>query len=1320
MLSRSTPLLAPLVWLFAMLVLACRPGSGPVTPLAPPPPPTAAPSLPTPPPISLTASDGSGLALASLRAHAVVEDPLALTELELAFINPRNEIIEGRFELLLPPGARVTRFAIHPLDGDWQEAEVVEKQAARQAYETFLHEDRDPALLERDTGNRFSARVFPIEPYGRKRILISYVETLADPTEPYRLAVRGLPSLEELDLRVVVVNPVDGTHRVEQHHAAHEAPAADLVVHRNAPHDHGVRHGEQVMARVQPLAGFELGDTAPLRRLTVLVDTSASRALDFDASLASLGRVLQALARLAGTAQLQVLAFDQEVVPIYSGPLVGFGAASLAALHARRPLGASDLGAALQALQGGEHQRVLLVSDGLVSAGEHSDAALRRQLKALAATGLERLDALVLGSVRDEPRLQRLVAGPLPRSGVLLRAGSTPEHLAERLVQPTVDGLRVEVPGARWWSPTRLDGVQPGDHVMVYADLPEHQPLHVQVSGPAHRDVEVTLRPSTSPLHVHGWRQAQIQGLVERLAALQDALESERLRRHVVELSVRHRIFNDHTAFLVLESDEDYARFGLDRRALADILVVGASGVEVEQRTVVEAPPTTNVDDAPPTALGHGVISGVVNDSRTKEKLSSALVLLQCECLLGAREMMTNENGRYAFRELPPGTYTVQVLSGQANVSKVLTLPRDDKFRANFSIDPQNEFRRVVRVKSSPVGRRNEHARRETEEFRVVQKRGRLHRRAEKPESEPPPISDAPPPPPPPMSPPASRWPSDAEPAVVPKTDPSSGEYWQDELKSMPDPAKPEPEETEIVTSSTVSGHTLTMEELRNVPVGSSTSRDFTAAIESAPGVAVDASGIRLAGTTGAESRYIVEGSSNMRLPSAPVDARVSLQKTVFDGSHTSPRLVRRWLRFQLDPVRLCYFRALADDPKLRGRLVIRLELDAGKVSAVGKREQRGLDHPDFLRCLERALLAWEVPWQGDELTQTLVFHPNDGPPVDYWHEDEDPFAPEPASDPATAHSGPFAEVQAALTRGDRTRALAQATAWRERAPVDVLALVALGDAARARGDLRRAARAYGSIIDLYPSRAEMLRFAAANLETLADPAALDVAIDAYRQAVAQRPDHATGHRNLAFALLHRGEPQAAFEALDRALRQPYPPDRFAGAQRVLQEDLGIVAAAWLRLEPTRGSTIHERLAALGVPLATTPSLRVVLTWETDANDVDLHVRDNVGHDAFAQHPLLDSGGELVADVNNGFGPECVTIPGPPPAYPYDLQVHYYARGPMGYGLGKVQVLHHDGEGGVQLDDRPFVAMEDDAWLHLGKVTPPAVDPALPAPGMLH
>ena len=62
-------------------------------------------------PFQLSASDGSGLALVRLDARGVLEGPLAFTELHLSFENPQPRTIEGRFTLILPPNATISRFA---------------------------------------------------------------------------------------------------------------------------------------------------------------------------------------------------------------------------------------------------------------------------------------------------------------------------------------------------------------------------------------------------------------------------------------------------------------------------------------------------------------------------------------------------------------------------------------------------------------------------------------------------------------------------------------------------------------------------------------------------------------------------------------------------------------------------------------------------------------------------------------------------------------------------------------------------------------------------------------------------------------------------------------------------------------------------------------------------------------------------------------------------------------------------------------------------------------------------------------------------------
>ena len=123
----------------------------------------------TPAPWTLTASDGSGLVATRVEAKAVTQGPLAFTELHLYFTNVEDRIREGTFAITLPANAAVSRFAMET-NGQWMEAEVVEKQVARRAYEDFLHRKQDPALMEKAAGNQFTARVFPIEANSGSRV----------------------------------------------------------------------------------------------------------------------------------------------------------------------------------------------------------------------------------------------------------------------------------------------------------------------------------------------------------------------------------------------------------------------------------------------------------------------------------------------------------------------------------------------------------------------------------------------------------------------------------------------------------------------------------------------------------------------------------------------------------------------------------------------------------------------------------------------------------------------------------------------------------------------------------------------------------------------------------------------------------------------------------------------------------------------------------------------------------------------------------------------------------------------------------------------
>jgi tetratricopeptide (TPR) repeat protein len=143
------------------------------------------------------------------KVNVEIRDQIARTTIEESFVNHTPSRLEGVFHFPLPQDASISGFGMW-IGNDLIEADVVEKQRAREIYETILREKRDPGLLEWTGGNIFKARVFPIEAHSEKRVKIVYTQVLPLRANRYRYSY-GLRSellrtkpLRELSLSVTV------------------------------------------------------------------------------------------------------------------------------------------------------------------------------------------------------------------------------------------------------------------------------------------------------------------------------------------------------------------------------------------------------------------------------------------------------------------------------------------------------------------------------------------------------------------------------------------------------------------------------------------------------------------------------------------------------------------------------------------------------------------------------------------------------------------------------------------------------------------------------------------------------------------------------------------------------------------------------------------------------------------------------------------------------------------------------------------------------------------------------------------------------------
>ncbi len=578
-------------------------------------------------PISLRAEDGTPFHLRRLAVRGEVDGFLGMTELDMVFENPEGRVLDGRLALDLPQGARVVRFAV-PEGSSWREAEVVPRRAA---YDALARGEIEPALLAQGTaGDPLRARL-PRIPAGELRVVVGYVEELRGRERPYRLGIAGLTRLDEVDVRISGTD-IHGRGPGELRELANGRSVyeyrgrgqidADIVVQAPELRGRGIRNDNQVVARIAPVPHDH---SDPIDSLTVLFDTSASQALGFQAQIDRLEALIAELQAWSHEdIPLRVVCFDQGAETVFEGRVSDFGERHLEAIYRRGALGASDLVGALR-FAGSQpsrtYKRLLIFTDGVVTAGAGHEEGLRSEVARLAEVGVERVDAIDLSAGGREPVLAAISRSGIDRDGLILRADLAPEVALRKLRNQVVSGVRLSVPGSRWVFPEVIDGIQADDTVLVYADLAEDAPFEVVLDGPLPgRPTISTVDSSAASILESGWRAAHVRWMEEQLRTCAPELCGS-WRKRVTEASTRHRIVNDATA-LVMLGQGDEARFGLDPKSPAQLLSFGRSGARYRPRAAIPEAPTTTTRRA--RARAHALIPEPVLPEIRRAVVSSA------------------------------------------------------------------------------------------------------------------------------------------------------------------------------------------------------------------------------------------------------------------------------------------------------------------------------------------------------------------------------------------------------------------------------------------------------------------------------------------------------------------------------------------------------------------------------------------------------------------------------------------------------------------------------------------------------------------------
>jgi hypothetical protein len=544
-----------------------------------------------------------GVRLAKHRVRAVVRDGVAQTEVEETFQNETDRVLEGRYVFPLPADATISGLTLFvgdkPVDG-----ELVEKKRAAAIFKGIVDDTvrpRDPALLEWVKGSEFSLKIFPIPAKGSRTVVLRYQQVLtADgPRQAYiyplSFGAERRTAIDELSIDVelsdggqavqglvargypALIQPGPQSTHVSLR-ATGTAPDRDFALSFKRPAP-GVALAttEQGFVALRLRAELPADMPAPpfqRRDRVLVVDASHSQSKE---SFAAARELALGIARgLEADERFALLVCDSACDAVPAAGLSPATAKALdeaeALLKKRQPKGASDLAGALVAaadrVPAGAPVQVVYVGDGTASAGELSVASIARRVRPRFNERKVDLRLFGAGSSLDEVTLTALAAELSGSYDPLLSAGPLTEQIEQLtagLRNPLLVAPRLEAPNVTELEPRTLPNLRLGEEFVVVGKLSGSAPFSVTLRGTLDRIPYALLRQVTPKPGSGALPFAQRLWAEARIRELQSSTDPGALKE-LIDVSKRFRVMSRETSWLVLETEQMFAEFGIPRR----------------------------------------------------------------------------------------------------------------------------------------------------------------------------------------------------------------------------------------------------------------------------------------------------------------------------------------------------------------------------------------------------------------------------------------------------------------------------------------------------------------------------------------------------------------------------------------------------------------------------------------------------------------------------------------------------------------------------------------------------------------------------------
>ncbi|MDB5354277.1 MAG: hypothetical protein JWN24_730 [Phycisphaerales bacterium] len=561
----------------------------------------------------LVADNGTGglLEIQEHSVHVTINNGIAVTEVTQVFKNTEHRQVEALYTFPVPKNASVSNFSMW-INGKEMIGEVVEKQRAREIYDTYKRVRRDPGLLEQTDYRTFEMRIFPIAPLAEQKVQIIYYQQLdfVDDWATYvyplatntRRAVNSrtsgkfsftLDAKSEIPI-VAMESPSHGKkfafakHSDNYQQASLEAKGADLnrdvviAYHLSRPKT-GIdmitsRQGaEDGYFCLSLTAGEELVKANPGMDYVFLLDISGSMNDDdkLDLSRHSLDTFIHALGK---DDRFEVVTFNVQPATLFRQLTPADDASkqkAAAFLASQEARGGTVLRPAITtAYKYDDPTRalnVVILSDGLTEQEERP--GLVRLIRERPTNS--RVFCIGVGNDVDRGLLQQIA----DETGGLAAFLSQQDDLARqanafrrKLTRPVMTDLAFDFQGADVYDlqpqPQKLPALYHGSPLVVYGRYRGAGPAKITVRGKiGDKPVEQTV-PLDFPKEDDRNPEIERMWAWKKIDRLLNGPEGSRTSAidEVVQLGETYSIASEYTSFIVLENDSEYARWKITQR----------------------------------------------------------------------------------------------------------------------------------------------------------------------------------------------------------------------------------------------------------------------------------------------------------------------------------------------------------------------------------------------------------------------------------------------------------------------------------------------------------------------------------------------------------------------------------------------------------------------------------------------------------------------------------------------------------------------------------------------------------------------------------